>query len=332
MDYLYKNLNVKLLELTGDRLGFWTTVPLPVGEPFTVWKLLTVPFPFDGAARQVMLKHTEVAVGLNSGSVIRAEDCLFSNPRLCPAPIELAENGCVMGILAANQQQLSLCHLSLVDAVHDVKRLGEGHLLLYSDGETLQERCVGSPIATKEVKAGAYLVDVRQKCVVQSTKGWSYQALYVRRRVINVTDIFVLKPMNVTFHSMEQRPALAREVQQVRDLVISKQPALPDVSVLRSVKVYTVVGSTIGIGGAVVALVVLVVVMKWWCRRWWVGRKAQRAAVRPTSEEAIPMEPRRADPGGAPAMVAAPATTPAVPKLYLPLPEMIVAPPVKSQV
>ncbi len=184
---------------------------------------------------------------------------------------------------------------------------------------------MGSPIATQEVKAGAYLVDVRQKCVVQSTKGWSYQVLYVRRRVINVTDVFVLKPMNITFHSMEQLPALACEVQQVKDLVISKQPALPDVYVLQPVKVYTVVGSTIAVGGAVVALVVLVVVLKWWCHRWWIRRKSSKPAAAPMAdvEPTAPQARNRA--ASLPSMshpTPPPAPTPAVPKLYLPMSEI----------
>ncbi len=91
---------------------------------------------------------------------------------------------------------------------------------------------------------------------------------------------------------------------------------------------------TVGVGGAVLAVVLLVVVMKWWCRHWWIGRKARKPAVHPTTEEAIPMELRRTDPGETPEAATAPmaAPVPAVPKLYQPLPEMLVLPAVKSQV
>ncbi len=81
------------------------------------------------------------------------------------------------------------------------------------------------------------------------------------------------------------------------------------------------------------AVALLVVTMKWWCQRWWVGQKARKPAIHPTTEEVIPMETWRVDPGGAPEAAATPASAPVptVPKLCLPLPEMIVAPPMKSQ-
>ena len=143
---------------------------------------------------------------------------------------------------------------------------------------------------------------------------------------------------NVTFENVEPTPVsvsgTAMNRKQVQALVESYQVKLPDLTRLRPVEVYNTASGTVGIGGAVLAVVLLVVTMKWWCRRWWVGQKARKPAVHPTTEEVILMETRRVDPRDAPEAAAAPASAPVptVPKLYLPLPEMIVAPPMKSQV
>ncbi len=79
----------------------------------------------------------------------------------------------------------------LGDDVRTVRKLEEGHLLLYSVGEKLQERCAGSPIITHVLPPGTCLINVATQCIVDSDQGWRYQAIYVARKVVNVMNVFV---------------------------------------------------------------------------------------------------------------------------------------------
>ncbi len=121
----------------------------------------------------------------------------------------------------------------------------------YSVGETLQERCAASPIVTKVLPPGTYLINVATHCIVDSDKGWRYQAIHVARKVLNVMDVFVFAKVNVSFTNLEPVPPRMDnfvDEHQVKDLIVSHQPELPDVKDLRPVQVYNLAGSSIGLG------------------------------------------------------------------------------------
>ncbi len=56
--------------------------------------------------------------------------------------------------------------------------------MLYSIGETLQERGAGNQILTKVVSPGTHLIKVPTRCIVDSDKGWSYQAFHVAKKIM----------------------------------------------------------------------------------------------------------------------------------------------------
>ncbi len=124
-------------------LGFWVAVPHLLWETYTSWRVLTLPFNFDGAVRRVRVDLPEVGVGLNSGRLIATADCLYENPRLCPAPIQFENNDYVLGILGADVNKLKQCRLELVKAHDDVlRRLGTGDIVVYTECRKLCRRDV----------------------------------------------------------------------------------------------------------------------------------------------------------------------------------------------
>ncbi len=318
VEYLYRHFNVRLMSLSGviSSLGFWVSIPIVSGEAYTLWRIQTAPFLFDGAVRKVQLDSPEVGVGLNSGKIIVATDCLYEKPRLCPAPIETRNTACIMGILSADKERIQQCRLELVKPNSDViRKLGNGNLVLYSEGETLQERCTGMQIVTRELEPGSYMVQTRPGCVLSSRQGWRYRAMIQDRFRVNMTDVFVFDNLELEFNLIEPTPVPAGkyvETGQLEKLLVSHRPTLPDLGELRLVQVYSVAGGTVGIGGAVVALALVVVLLRWWCRRWWAERK--------------PITPTTAAEPTAPAPVTgtspSPAGVPTVPKLYFQLPPL----------
>ncbi len=336
-EYLYTNFNVRLMALSGDRLGFWVTVPRLSGETYTTWRILTVPFLFDGAVRQVRSELSRVGVGLNSGKVIEVEDCLYTKPKLCPAPVEVESNECVMGILSADVNKLAKCPVELAKSTLDVvRKLGNGDLIVYTEGEVLQERCPKAPIVTRTLAAGTFMVQTRPKCVLSSSNGWRYKALLMRQYSVNMTDVFVLKDLDVKFSFVQPTPVPARppiNMDDISELIVQHQAKLPDLTKLKHVQIYNVAGSTIGIGGTLVAVLLLVVAMKWWCTRWLAKRAARsKAVIQPTTTEAAPRPSapvveyavKQPEPGAAVAPDAQ--AIPTTAKLYLPLPEMVLPP------
>jgi len=76
------------MRLQGDSLGFWISIPILDGDYYTLWKVLTVPFPDKRAHCQIEPEAVDIGVGLNSGRIIETDFCLYENPTLCPASIK----------------------------------------------------------------------------------------------------------------------------------------------------------------------------------------------------------------------------------------------------
>ncbi len=108
------------MSLPGDGLGFWVAVPHLLGETYTFWRVLALPFRFDGAVRRVQVGLPEVGIGLNSGRLIATVDCLYKSPRLCPAPMQYESNDCLLGILGSDAVKLKWCRLELASAPDDM--------------------------------------------------------------------------------------------------------------------------------------------------------------------------------------------------------------------
>ncbi len=79
------------------------------------------------------------------------------------------------------------------------------------------------------------------------------------------------------------------EIGQLTELLIPRNKLILSSINSDLTQIYNVAGSTIGIGGTLVAVLLLVVAMKWWCTHW-LGRRAARskAVIQPTTTEAAP--------------------------------------------
>nr|DBA11659.1 TPA_asm: ORF45 [Malaco herpesvirus 4] len=64
--YLYRNLEVKIIKVDEDYLGFWISIPIIDGQSFTSWKVITVPV-YDlttDTYYQIVPELEHLAVGL----------------------------------------------------------------------------------------------------------------------------------------------------------------------------------------------------------------------------------------------------------------------------
>ena len=76
------------MKLQGDSVGFWISIPILAGEFYTLWKVLTVPFPDQSMHGHQEPEANDTGIGLNSGRITETDFCLYENSTLCPAPIE----------------------------------------------------------------------------------------------------------------------------------------------------------------------------------------------------------------------------------------------------
>ncbi len=76
---------------------------------------------------------------------------------------------------------------------------------MYTGGETIQERCRNQPILTREIGAGTYVLQTSPRCVISSSNGWQYQALYIDDLRFNISDLFMLDVPNLSGTAMNRR-------------------------------------------------------------------------------------------------------------------------------
>ncbi len=199
--YIYLNFNVKVINLDERTLGFWVEIPILTGDTYTAWSVSVTPF-YDGSVRQIVPEISQVGVGLNSGKYIPLESCFYSNPGLCPAPIEYHGMTCVEGLLSRDARKIQTCPTTVMTSAPQlaVKRISNGVIMLYSEGETIQERCPEEPIRSFSLDHGTYTLLGQPGCVLSSSNGWQFKPLAVNNLSINTTDVFVLGDLDIKFH------------------------------------------------------------------------------------------------------------------------------------
>jgi len=77
-DFLYQNLEVKIMKFDRTHLGFWLTLPVLTEEVYTAWRIVTVAFSASnsGIFQRIEPERTQVAVGLTSGKLISTPKCV----------------------------------------------------------------------------------------------------------------------------------------------------------------------------------------------------------------------------------------------------------------
>ena len=108
--YLCTHLRVKLLTLTDMHTGFWVTILQIEAEEFSVWHILNAPFRLNDSLHQLSLDNDKIGMGFRSGKLIAIDDCLYGEPKLCPAPVEF-DDGRLMGIITTDASRVSQCPL-----------------------------------------------------------------------------------------------------------------------------------------------------------------------------------------------------------------------------
>ena len=284
-EYLYKNLEVRIMQLSGDKLGYWFSIPIFNDEIYTEWELLTVPYYGERAPRQVKPEANYVGVGFRSGKLIELRHCKYEEPRVCPAPIEYSSLLCVEGIIAKDDDKLKQCTVDPASQ-HLVKRLSLDTLLLSTRGEKLEERCRAQETNVRKLLPGTYIIRMLPGCKVQSSLGWSFEVMEVHRREITLNDILVLEDRNITFSKPTQTPVMNMVNHNISRIVAARHARLPSVTKLHYVHYLYASGSVAGYVALIIALIICVIAIIVYVKR----RKTRRLKPQPKDNGAGEVE------------------------------------------
>ena len=270
-DYMYTNMPVRVLTLDRNKLGFWIEIPILTGETYTAWSVSTAPFDLKGVPRALVPEIFQVGVGLNSGNLIPLEMCAYINPILCPSPVQYKDMVCVEGLLSRDADKIATCPLMEVPQPEKmVSRVSDTVIMIYSTGETIQERCPEGEIRSYPIAPGTYTIVGKLKCMLSSTAGWQFQPMVLHDIEVSTTDIFTLKELVIDFELPEPTQMTVPEmnVSPIREMIIDHQARLPSLSRVKYVQLYNVTGASAGwIAFLLVCAVVTFLTIMWHRRK-----------------------------------------------------------------
>lgn len=279
LNYLYENVDVTLIKLDRQKLGFYFSIPILDGESYTAWDISSVPFSVGGRPHIIRPELSHVGVGLASGRIIELEYCKYDNPIICPAPLEYDKLTCIQGILSQNVEKIKECDVKeMSEHSLTVKRLSPGSLLLYSSGETIEERCKLKPVKTYTVDQDTYVVSAEASCVLESSRGWKFKMFKHFEQFINVTDEVVFLNINdIGFDKVDEQITEAPVDFNISVLARKVYHELPDTAVLdRRISPVMISGTVISYIALIGVCMIIVFFISVYLRRRWINRKPVR--------------------------------------------------------
>ena len=247
LDYLYANLEVRLMLLDTDKLGFWISIPKVGEESYTAWDIHTVPFFYKGAVRQLVPEVSQAGLGLTSGRIIERENCQYDNPTICETPIEFENLVCTEGILTQNRIEIGQCPMQeIIDERDRVVRVSLNAIILYSHGEAITERCRDKPANSIHIERGTHVIEADAGCVIASDAGWTFRFLLQNRQVMNVTDTFTIILPDLEFDVPDKTEPLTFNVSTIEELIVRRHHKLPPITRSHDMQVLHTGGSTFG--------------------------------------------------------------------------------------
>ena len=270
VDYLYRHCTVMVMKLEMNMLGFHFQIPILEDESYTAWHITTIPFLSEGQSRLIKPELYEVGVGLNSGRVIELEYCQNEEPILCSSPILYQNFDCLEGILSRDIRKMSNCKvIEANDHPVKVKRLSPGSLLLYSEGEVIEERCKLTPTIMQKIEPGTYVVDTYDECFIESTAGWKFKAYKTYAHLYNITDAIVYIDVDdmLPFQFDDYVTNLPLMDLNITRLAKHVYEALPDVSTLHVIRPLTYSGSIMSVIAIIISLVLGIFMMYYYGKR-----------------------------------------------------------------
>lgn len=275
-DYLYSNLEVRVIRFDEDRLGYWTSLPILDREPFTHWRILTVPFPVTNSAhRQIIPEVTAVGHGLETGNFIEADLCRFKDPMLCPSPVEYGKLKCINSILNQDDQQLENCRTMIPDNFDvNVKRVTPTSVVIATNGERVEERCDHQAPQSYVLEANSYLLTIDAGCVLEGNN-WKFQATTVEKRQVELEESIILLPahFNVSISMPSRIPMMTFNYTKIDAMVSQEYARLPDLHQLRNITLLMIPG---GVAGYIALLLIIVIVIAVFVYRYYKRRSDKR--------------------------------------------------------
>ena len=259
--YLYANLQVRVMRFDADNLGFWVSLPILEGEPYTLWRVLSVPFPVTAGRRRLVPEVTAVGHGLETGNYIEADLCKFENPKLCSSPVEYNSFNCISSILRHEQGQIENCEVVSVNKFDiNVKRVTPLSVIISTDGETVEERCPSENPRTFNLEANAYLLTVTAGCVLEG-ENWTFKGNTLDRYNLEIEESVQLLPESFNVSLPVELPKVNFNLSAVNELLSRGYPALPDITDLNgNIKLVTLSGSVAGYVAVLIIVLVIIVV------------------------------------------------------------------------
>ena len=284
LEYLYQHADVTIMKLDTQKLGFYFSIPILDGESYTAWDISSVPFLAGGRPHQLQPELFHVGVGLNSGKIIELEYCKYEEPIICPSPLQYDKLDCVQGILAHNIEKIKECDVDeLPQHSLKVKRLSPGSLLLYTQGETIEERCKLKPAQTNVMSGGTYVISAETGCVLESTHGWKFQMFEIYKRVMNVTDdVVYLQVADIMFEIVQEPITMVPVKFNISLLAEQIYQELPDTAVLdRRINMLTFSGSVVSYIILIGVCIAIMFMLYYYIRRKYKERKPAKV-IEPT--------------------------------------------------
>ncbi len=269
--------------LARDRLGFWVSIPKLLGQTYSAWNKLTVPFVHSGQVRQIRPEVTSVGLGFAAGKIIELSNCEYNNPRICPSPIEYNSLECVSGILNKNAEKMAECEMvELHERKVYVHRVSANMLMLSSQGETIEERCKQQPVKACPVLNVTYVLHAKAGCIISSCAGWRFRFLMRHSKVVNTTDVFSVDVPDVKFKVDRAVEDVKFNETRITELIGMKHHELPRLSRMHQIQVFITSGSTFGMVGFILGVAVTVFICVLVYRKMKLSKKLKQTVVQPT--------------------------------------------------
>ena len=193
-------MHVKIVPLWGGRtLGFKVSIPLVDPTVYLGYQLKTFPVPIGNVSATItILGSGKVAVDPHTGGLFQADECLGTNPLICPpVPVhrDMDHIGCTQAIILGRDvtQYCSATIENFAKPKEQVLMQGPNHLVIVTQGSVVTERCPYD-VTKKDISKGTHQISWNQACMLH-TSHWAIPGLTTFRaeRTLNSS---VWKPLD----------------------------------------------------------------------------------------------------------------------------------------
>ena len=199
VEFVYRNLKIEAIELSGERIAFRMYLPKLFEEKYQKWQVLSVPFVMNNKMYKIKPELTRVGISVSTGYTVSLSQCQYENPVICANAIRNNKLSCVEAILRKDSQILHKCSVDLVNThgLYLVK-VNENQLLFSTLGTRLLERCYGKMMRTYYLQSRVYDMLLKSGCTHEETDRWVYILVHNLQEIkVRSSDQYLLQNVTV---------------------------------------------------------------------------------------------------------------------------------------